>query len=122
MSRTIIRYLPGGQVRKIYSSGDRDRPGIAVVRRASYVEPQSRWLRLLFHVIRRLGGDDSRIACWTRSWPCFWRARMLVGTRPVLGPYRNRSDALRKEIDWLQENWILASHHASGTGSHEALG
>lgn len=48
----------------------------AVIRRASHVEPVPAYLRLAFRAIRKLVADDSRIATWTREWPCMWQVDM----------------------------------------------
>lgn len=122
MSHVVIRYLPGGQVRKIYSPGDRRRPGGAIVRRASHVEPQRLLLRLAFHLLRKLGSDESRLAQWTRNWPCAWRARILLGERPIFGPYKDRLDAIQAELHWLQENWVLATDPGEEDHPHGPLG
>ena len=80
--------------------------GMVQTRRASHVEPANRVLRVIFHALR-LTGDDSRIAQYTRIWPCAWR----VNLSPVHGPilttmYRNRQSAINAEIAWLTDNWL----------------
>ena len=39
-------------------------------RRVSYLEPTNLFLRLAFRALRFVGGDDSRLAAWTRTWRC----------------------------------------------------
>ena len=68
-------------------------------RRVSHVEPSHPALRWVFHAIRRRVSDDSRLARFTRYWPCWWQARLFDG--PVLGPFRRRSDAIDAEICWI---------------------
>lgn len=68
-------------------------------RRVSHVEPVHPVLRGVFHAIRRRVSDDSRLAQFTRRWPCQWQARVFDG--PVLGPFRQRSEAIDAEILWI---------------------
>ena len=37
-----------------------------------------------------------------------WVADMSPCAGPVLGPFDHRSDALRAEVAWLRENWLLS--------------
>jgi len=72
--------------------------------RASHVEPDNRLLRFLFHFIRHRTADDSRLAAFTRCWPCLWR----VNTAPVGGPilsgrWRNRLKAIDAEVEFLNQ-------------------
>lgn len=81
-------------------------PESTVTRRASHVEPDSLVLRVLFHLLRRLG-DKNQIAEWTRHWPCLWR----VNTKPVGGPildkrWYHRQDAIDAEVVFLN-NFFL---------------
>ena len=101
---TIKRYLPGGGVRTLYPPGDESNGPLH--RRASRVEPCCPPLRWLFRLIR-LFGDQHPLARWTRSWRCYWRVRMLLGNRAMLGPFPRRDAALQAEHDWLYHNWIL---------------
>ncbi len=84
-------------------------------RRASYVEPTSFGLRLAFHAIRKMVADDSRIAEWTRKWPCLWR----VNLRPIgggllqwddpfgrgLAVFYNRAAAIDAEVVAINRFW-----------------
>ena len=74
----------------------------ATKRRASHVEPLAMDLRVLFHAVRMLVGDEHWLADWTRRWPCIWRVRIVGG--PMLGCYRDRQQAIRDEIEWLEAN------------------
>jgi len=71
--------------------------GEADSRRATWVEPSRPVLRLAFLAIRKLVARRSRLAAWTRRWPCRWRARIL-STGAVYGPYATRQDAVRAEV------------------------
>lgn len=75
-------------------------------RRVSHVEPVNVVYRVAFHVLRKLFGEDGRVGNWTRRWSVNWRARMLVGDKPVLGTFRDRAVAIAAEIEWLrQKGW-----------------
>jgi len=73
-------------------------------RRASHVEPVNSVLRWLFHQIRSRVSDDSRLAAFTRTWPCHWQARIFDG--PVLGPFVTREQAIHVEIAYLQHQMM----------------
>ena len=36
-----------------------------------------------------------------------WMADLSPVDGPMLGPFANRSDALRAEVAWLNEHWLL---------------
>ena len=101
--KTIIVIKPDGVVRKIYDKEFDDELGLTH-RRASHVEPVNPVLRAVFHFVRSRCTDDSKLAAWTRKWPCRWRARIFDG--PVLGPFSRRSDAIESEIEFLQQRFI----------------
>jgi len=101
----IIRFYPGGAVRKLHDERDVHVYGADSRRRASHVEPTNLLLRWVFHLIRKRVDDDSRMAMFTRFWPCRWRARIFDG--PTLGPFWRRSKAIEAEQEWLTNNWIL---------------
>lgn len=71
-------------------------------RRASHVEPCNWFLRLAFHAVRLLADDASRLAAWTRGWPCLWRVNVVGG--PTWRAYADRAEAIRDEIEWLENN------------------
>src|SRR5262245_25376984 len=37
-----------------------------------------------------------------------WQADLSPASGPLLGPFTRRSDALRAESRWLEENWLSA--------------
>lgn len=81
--------------------------GIATTKRASHVEPNNFFLRIAFHLLRRIFGDKGRMTEFTRRWPCLWR----VNLRPVGGPiledrWVNRQQAIDAEVEWLHANFI----------------
>jgi hypothetical protein len=76
----------------------------STLRRASHVEPDSLVLRVLFHGLRRLAGEQGAVAAFTRGWPVLWRADMGPSGGPVLpGRWRDRREAIAAEIEWLNE-------------------
>jgi hypothetical protein len=78
----------------------------AVVRRASHVEPVNTYLRLAFQVIRKLVSDDSRIAAWSRLWPCLWRVDMSpVGGGIIPVHFSNRLAAIDAEVEALNNHF-----------------
>jgi hypothetical protein len=74
--------------------------------RASHVEPVSLSLRLLFRALRRAFKDESRVAAWTRSWPCYWYVDMSPVGGPKRGPFSNRAQAIEFEIQMLNRFWL----------------
>lgn len=85
--------------------------GTVTTQRASHVEPDSAVLRLVFHAVRSLVSDASRIAEWTRNWPCTWR----VNTAPVGGPilagrWRNRKVAIEAEVEFLNTFFLTGEN------------
>ncbi len=75
-------------------------------RRASHVEPVSLSLRVLFRALRRAFKDESRVAAWTRSWPCYWYVDMSPVGGPKRGPFSNRAQAIEFEIQMLNRFWL----------------
>ncbi len=70
--------------------------------RQSHVEPTGLLLRWLFHLIRRVVSDESRMAESTRRWRCRWRVRIFDG--PTYGSFSDREEAIESEVVWLLEN------------------
>jgi len=78
--------------------------GPARTRRASHVEPTNAVLRWVFHTLRTRVADTSRLAAWTRRWPCTWRANLAPSHGPVLAPFIDRAEAIAAEVAWLNAN------------------
>jgi hypothetical protein len=77
------------------------------VQRASHVEPYSFLLRLFFHGLRIVFGEDGRIGDWTRNWNCYWRVNLApVGGPTSLVAIKPRMYAINAEVDWLNENFL----------------
>ncbi len=58
--------------------------------------------------IHRLG--QPRIARGSQVEPnpeSEWTADLSLVSGPVLGPFRSRSEALRAEREWLEQNWLI---------------
>ena len=78
-----IVFTPEGNARAIYGESiDLSELGAVEVRRASHVEPD--------------GAAD-------------WSADLSPVGGPVLRGFRQRSEALAAEINWLNENWLHQS-------------
>lgn len=73
-------------------------------RRVSHVEPAGWILRHLFHICRRLGGENGILADFTRSWWCCWRVNMGPVEGPTFGRFDRRSEALQAERLWIYDN------------------
>ena len=74
-------------------------------KRVSHVLPVNPILRVVFRWLRDRFGEKGRIAGFTRRWPCLWQADMSpTGANDILGPYRNRQDAINAEIAWLDKH------------------
>jgi hypothetical protein len=74
---------PRGTVRCLYGEElDLNRLGSLVITRASHVEPNS-------------------VGHWT--------ADLSPVGGPLLGPFQNRSDALRAEIQWIENHWLAVA-------------
>lgn len=100
-----IRIYPDGSVRKLHDAADVALYGTTSRRRASRVEPTFWLLRWIFRLTRLCVSDESRVAAWTRRWPCSWRARLFDGS--ILGPHPDRNGSIAAEQQWLIENWVL---------------
>jgi hypothetical protein len=75
----VIR--PDGQIRGIYAEEILlNTLGLPSISRASHVEPDR----------------DGR-----------WHADLSPLHGPLLGPFANRSEALKAEVAWLEANWLI---------------
>lgn len=73
-----------------------------VRRRFSEIVPRRRWPRLAFRVLRRVFGEQGRVAEWTRAWKVEWLAIILLGK--FRGAQRVDHDRARL-VTWEQELW-----------------
>jgi len=77
---------PDGTVRCLYREAiELAQLGTLLIRRGSYVEPDEQ-------------GQ--------------WRADLAPSAGPVLGPFRQRSEALAAEEAWLTEHWLTLAEPA----------
>ena len=67
------------------------------VRRAAYVEPCAWPLRVIFQGLRRVFGDQGRVASFTRRWRCRWRVDARPTVNFIAGPFPDRKVALEWE-------------------------
>ena len=69
----------------------------ATKKRASRILPVNPALRAAFWIARAAG-----LAEWSRGWPCLWQVSIIGG--PVLPKlYRDRAEAIKDEISYLEE-------------------
>lgn len=62
--------------------------------RVSRIVPTNVVLMVAFYIVRGLCSDDSKLAAWTRLWPCQWK---VVIDRRSFGPFESRADAIAFE-------------------------
>jgi hypothetical protein len=71
-------------------------------KRVSYIYPQNFILRAIFKMLRKLFGDDVKIAKWTRNWKCLWQVEILDGKEKIVFKgFQNRKDAVKFEKDYI---------------------
>jgi hypothetical protein len=79
----------------------------AEVKRASHVEPVNPYLRRVFHFLRSHFNEYGWVAAFTRLWPCEWRINLgPIGQGILYQTYRNRSEAIDAEVEWLNVHYI----------------
>lgn len=108
----VTLFIDGGSVVGLYDSTTQPlfaELGKVTVRRASNVEPVSRLLRLLFHLLR-VFGDSGKLADLSRKLPGSWRINMTPVGGPVLAEhYSNRAQAIAAEVAWFNDNGVSKS-------------
>ena len=72
----------------------RDTPKIE---RVSHIYPQNPILRYTFIILRKIFGDKSIIADWTRKWKCKWIIVFKDDPNNFIGPFRDRKEAIKVE-------------------------
>lgn len=104
MGKITVRVHPNGNLEFVDTpdAAGLKADGPVTTRRASHVEPARRVWRWLFHGLRRLFGEDGRVAEWTRGMRVYWRADMRPSGGPVL-PVRSldRAEVIAAEVEWL---------------------
>ena len=89
-----ISHIVGDEMPKI--------EGNAVTRRASNVLPFGITKQIAFKALRRVFGDKGRVSAWTRRWRGPQIVEIIDG--PTLGPFHSRTEALVREVLWLENN------------------
>ena len=75
--------------------------------RASHVYPANWLLRAAFVLIRSHCTDTSKLAAWSRTWPCLWQVDMApVGGGILPGRWTNRLTAIDAEVEALNNFFI----------------
>ena len=70
--------------------------------RASYILPKNKTKRLAFILLRRMFGDEGRIADWTRTWKGPWQVSWAEDKSKVVFTHKRRSQCLyweKKELE-----------------------
>jgi hypothetical protein len=71
--------------------------------RYSEILPLDPWQRLVFVALRKLFGEDGKVAAWTRTWLCVWIGRILLGPHKgeeFISPFRAAI------VQWEQEKFF----------------
>jgi len=67
--------------------------------RLSHIRPEKFWKKAAFIFLRKSFGDTGRIAGWTRTWKCEWRATIIsTGQTEV---FDTRDEAIAWELEIL---------------------
>jgi hypothetical protein len=81
----------------------------AVIRRASHVIPVNTVLQAAFRILRACVSDGSRLAAWSRTWPCKWMVDMTpVGGGILPVQFEDRAAAIDAEVEALNKLFIGA--------------
>jgi len=91
-----------GTIEQIVSEEMLKLDGAETVRRASNVLPLGIPKRVAFKALRRVFGDKGRVSAWTRRWRGPQIVEIIDG--PTLGPFHSRTEALVREVLWLENN------------------
>ena len=51
---------------------------IEKIERVSHIVPANPILRIIFKLLRKLFGDEGKIADWTRTWKCKWKIELIL--------------------------------------------
>jgi len=107
MNNNVVFKISGGKTTFLVSEHTKAFiPANAPIRRASHVEPINLWQAYAFRLLRKLFGDEGRVANWTRDWKCTW----VVDMRPIGGevffPFKSRAAAIEFEIQHLNKTFL----------------
>jgi len=69
-------------------------------KRVSHIYPKKFFQRIVFKVLRKIFGDNGKVAEWTRNWKCEWI--VYIPSVGYFGPYKDRKKAIKveKELIW----------------------
>jgi hypothetical protein len=73
-------------------------------KRVSYIYPQNFILRAVFKALRKLFGDNGRIAEWTRNWKCRWQVEILdenKSEKKIFKGFKDRKTAIEFEKNYI---------------------
>ncbi len=97
MKTITVTVLPNGDV-QFLGEDLFDLPlGKVKRRRLSRIVPLSLWKRIAFFALRRVCGEQGRVAAFTRKWNCEWEVR-LIG-RPGTFRSMDRSACVAWEME-----------------------
>ena len=96
----IININPDGTITGL---GDIEMDDVTVVIRvrASVIVPAGAIKRLWFKLLRRIFGDDGKVASWTRQWKGPWTVVLLATGQTHTATYRD--ECIRWEEQRLNE-------------------
>lgn len=70
--------------------------------RFSEILPTDPVRRCAFRILRKLFGEEGKVAAWTRKWRCLWTAKILLGRwrgSEFVTPFRAAA------VEWEHERW-----------------
>jgi hypothetical protein len=74
-------------------------------KRVSHIYPQNFILRTVFKTLRKLFGDNGKIADWTRNWKCKWQVEILDENKSEKKIFKGFKD--RKIAIDFEKNFII---------------
>ncbi len=99
MKTTTVTVLPNGDV-QFLGEDLFDLPlGKIRRRRLSTIRPTCVWKLIAFLYLRRVCGEQGRVAAFTRKWKGPWRATILATGEAAV--FEKRSDAIGWEIETI---------------------
>ncbi len=95
-----ITILTNGDIQFLGDVCPLDLPlGKAVRRRVSTIRPTRTWRLIVFLILRRVCGEQGRVAAWTRTWTGPWRCRILKTGETAV--FETRAEAIGWEIETI---------------------
>lgn len=73
-----------------------------------YIHP---WRARTFRLLRRLFGEDGRVAAWTRTWDCMWVCVILQGPCRAARCVSRHREWL---VKWEQHIWTTGNKPLGG--------